>query len=475
MRITTALLVLLHAAAAAGAVYDVGPGYAYTGIGEVPWESLAAGDTVRIHHRAQPYKEKWVICRQGTAEQPIVVTGVPDGGGNLPVIDGAAATTRSALNFWNENRGVIKIGGANTPPDAMPRHIRLENLDITSGRPPYTFTGRDGQGTYSENAAAVYVEKGEHITIRNCILRDCGNGFFCGHEAADVRVQNSYIHANGITNSIYEHNNYTEANGIVFEYNRFGALRDGCGGNNLKDRSKGCVIRYNWIEAGNRQLDLVDSDYSSLYDAPEYRATYVYGNVLIEPDGAGNSQICHYGGDSDETNRYRAGTLYFYNNTVVSTRAGNTTLVRLSTDNETCDCRNNILYTSAAGSYLALLSENGTIRLYNNWIKEGWTKSHSNPAANVLDMAGTLTGTEPGFVDFDAQQFEPGATSSCVDAGGELAADVLPDHNVALQYVKHQSARARAAASRIDIGAFEYADPDAAPPASPRELRVSPR
>ena len=64
---------------------------------------------------------------------------------------------------------------------------------------------------------------------------------------------------------------------------------------------------------------------------PRYRETHVYGNILIEPDGAGNSQIVHYGGDSGTTEEYRKGDLYFYNNTVISTRSGNTTLVRLST------------------------------------------------------------------------------------------------------------------------------------------------
>ena len=40
--------------------------------------------------------------------------------------------------------------------------------------------------------------------------------------------------------------------------------------------------------------------------------------MLIEPDGAGNRQIVHYGGDNGTTAMYRKGTLFFYNNTVVS-------------------------------------------------------------------------------------------------------------------------------------------------------------
>src|SRR5690349_3916285 len=111
------------ACGASAALYEVGPGKAHTAIGTVPWESLQAGDTVLIYWRTNNYREKWVICRQGTLAAPITVRGVPGPGGQLPVIDGNGATTRSALNYWNENRGVIKIGGANVPPDTTPRNI----------------------------------------------------------------------------------------------------------------------------------------------------------------------------------------------------------------------------------------------------------------------------------------------------------------------------------------------------------------
>ena len=102
--------------------YDVGsePGM-LANIGDVPWESLAPGDWVLIHWRAEPYREKWVICRRGTAENPIVVSGIPGPGGELPVIDGRNATTRLALSYWNEVRGVVKIGA----PVCRPTLFRL--------------------------------------------------------------------------------------------------------------------------------------------------------------------------------------------------------------------------------------------------------------------------------------------------------------------------------------------------------------
>lgn len=453
-------IALLLAAALPASVtantYDVGDGLAYPSIGAVPWEALAPGDTVLIHQRLAAYHEKWVICRQGTAEHPIVIRGIPSAAGELPVVHGEDATTRPELNFWNEERGVIKIGGANVPSDTMPAYIIIENLEIRSGRPPYTFTGRYGLTSYVDNCAAIYIEKGEHIAIRGCTLRDCGNGLFCGHQTTDLAVEANWIYDNGIENDIYEHNNYTEAFGILFQFNHCGPLRTGCSGNNLKDRSAGTVIRYNWIEGGNRQLDLVDSDYAHLYADSLYRATFVYGNILIEPDGAGNSQILHYGGDSGATERYRKGTLYLHNNTIVSTRTGNTTLARLSTMEETCDARNNIVYTTASGSFLAMLSESGgVLHLRQNWLKTDWVLCHGSTPGIVHDH-GTIEGTEPGFVDLGTQDFALIESSPCVDAGAELDPEIAALHTPVFEYVRHALARPRPVHEILDIGAYEY-------------------
>src|SRR5215207_3446753 len=120
---------------------------------------------------------------------------------------------------------------------------------------PYANIG-DGGATqsYTANASAIYVEKGEHITVRDCLIHDSGNGFFVASSDAvsrDILVEGNHIYDNGNTGSIFEHNDYTAAVGIVFQYNRFGPLRAGASGNNLKDRSAGTVVRYNWIEGGN--------------------------------------------------------------------------------------------------------------------------------------------------------------------------------------------------------------------------------
>ncbi len=436
--------------------YNVGPGMPYDSIGAVPLESLNPGDTVKIHYRSLPYREKWVIGRAGTANQPIVFHGVPSTDGELPVIDGQNAVTRLQLDYWSENRGIINIGGSSIP-NQTPSYIIVEYLDIKSARPPYSFYDDQGQLTnYASNAASIYVVAGNNITIRNCVFHDCGNGFFVAHEAKNILVEGCTIYDNGIEGSIYEHNNYTEAQGIVFQFNHFSHLRAGCPGNNLKDRSSGCVIRYNWIEYGNRQLDLVDSDYPEIYNDTTYRKTFVYGNILIEQTDEGNSQIVHYGGDSGDTTHYRHGRLYFYNNTVISKRSGNTTLFRLSTNLESCDARNNIFYVTASGNRLAMLAENGFLVVRHNWLKPNWVVSHSNFQGTFIDSGGTVTGTEPGFLDFSSEDFHLTSTSQCRDTGTNLSPQVLPNHNVIYQYVKHCYGEPRPNNGIFDIGAFEY-------------------
>jgi hypothetical protein len=384
----------------------------------------------------------------------------PDG--QLPVINGNAATTRSALNYWNENRGVIKIGGASIPSDTVPRHIIVEKLDIRSARPPYTYTAANGSaGTYINNASAIYVEKGENITIRNCVMRDCGNGFFVASSStvasSNILVEGNYIYDNGNAASIFEHNNYTAAINITFQYNHFGPLRAGCSGNNLKDRSAGLIVRYNWIEGGNRQLDLVDAEDSILIkNHPRYRKTYVYGNVLIEPTADGNRQIAHYGGDSGTIADYRKGTLHFYNNTLVSTRTDRTTLLRLSTDEEHADCRNNILYVTAAGNTLSIVDGSGFVNLSHNWLKPGWVNTFGT-LTGVITNDANVTGTSPPFLDEAAKQYFLASASICVNAGIAMHTDVVASSTAPIRhYIPHQLNRPRPNYQGYDLGAYEY-------------------
>jgi hypothetical protein len=453
---------LLGAALAAAATYDVGPGQPLTAIGDAPWATLQPGDVVNIHWRPQPYREKWVICRQGTPAAPITVRGIPGPGGEKPVIDGGGATTAPGLNYWSEVRGIIKIGGANTPPDLMPRWIVVEGLDIRGARASATFTD-DGGATqsYQSNASAIYLEKGENIVVRDCDMHDCGNGFFVASSPAevsrDVLVAGNHIWDNGNAGSAFEHNSYTAAVGITFERNRYGPLAAGAIGNALKDRSAGLVVRWNWIEGGNRQLDLVDAEDSALIVGdPSYGETRVYGNVLIERDADGNRQMVHYGGDSGTVADYRKGVLRFYNNTLVSLRTDRTTLFRLSTNEETCDARNNIAWAAAAaGSTVSLIDVSGVLDWQRNLIAPGWRLSFGTFGGTFNDAGTSIEPASPGFVDLVGQDYRLAPGSPALDAAMALDAGAMPLHDLARQYVKHVADEPRPRDAALDVGAYE--------------------
>jgi len=449
--------ICLHAPTAGATVYEVGPGKTYANINDVPLEDLAGGDTLKIYYRSTPYKEKWVMCAPATESNPLVVEGVPDEGGNLPVIDGEDATTREETNYWGGARNIIKIGGSNIPychideGSPRPSYIMIKNLEIKNARPGIWFTGRDGLDEYWPMAACVQIEIGDHITLRDCIFHNTGNGVTTSHDSSEIVIEGCHIYDCGNVGSLYEHQTYTESQGIIYQYNHMGPLLEGASGNNIKDRSAGTVVRYNLLHNGNRELDLIDSEYQHIRDDSRYGKDFVYGNVIIEDNGDYGRQICHYGGDSGVTSRYRLGPLEFYNNTIISYRDNYTMIFRPQL--ATCDINywNNIAYcpNHSAGD-LHIREQLGTIWCANNWFPTGYNTS------NIDDGGGNITGTDPGFVDFQNQDFHLDSGSDCIDAGRSLPSNCLPLYDVNYQYVETADHESRPSDGSIDIGAYEY-------------------
>ena len=149
---------------------------------------------------------------------------------------------------------------------------------------------------------------------------------------------------------------------------------------------------------------------------------------------------------------YRKGTLYFFNNTVVSTRTGNTTLFRLSTNSETANCFNNIVYVTATGERLAMLDSYGILNIQNNWMKTDWVNSHSGLSGSLNDLGGNISGSMPGFADETEQDFHLIPASVCIDKG----TSVPGGYPVNYEYVKHLRKEERNISGIIDLGAYEY-------------------
>lgn len=458
-----------------GTDYQVGPGKQFESIGDVPLESLVAGDTVRIFWRAEGYHEKLMLGGQGTAEQPIRVCGVPGPGGELPVIDGEGATTRPELDFpfdGHQVRGLVIIGHKHDDSyDLAPSHITVEGLEIKNASPPFRFTDKAGSAaSYADNAAGIFVERGNHVTIRACEVHENANGLFIGTGGAeilteDVLIESNYIHDNGSLSDYNEHNVYNEASNVVYQFNRFGPTRGG-NGNNIKERSAGVVIRYNWIEDGAHLIDLVDAQEATDSVAlPSFHETFIYGNVLLRT-GYGPSMV-HYGGDSGQTENYRKGTLHFFANTVFVQNETyqdyeRSAVFEASTNDERIDARNNVFASSQEPTEIRAVTfmgdrddvAAGTLLLAGNWVMKGWTAFDPVPGPKVIGevdgLDSQIIGLDPPFTSVDGHDFLPATGGPLV--GGGAALDGLPA--VEHQYSPHQKAMARSDGAKLTIGAF---------------------
>ena len=174
-----------------GTDYHVGPGQAYANIGDVPWYKLGAGDTVYIHYRATPYKEKFLISGRGTPAQWLRVLGVPGPAGELPVISGDGATTSANMHYrWPDvtgnaviqTLGVVQIAVQSDPASGtapIPGYIEVANLQVQDGFSTYRFTAENGVAApYDGFAACIYARSPQHLLVRNNVLTNCGQGFY---------------------------------------------------------------------------------------------------------------------------------------------------------------------------------------------------------------------------------------------------------------------------------------------------------
>lgn len=460
-----------------GKDYPVGPGKTYETLGAVPWNDLAAGDTVRIFWRAEPYREKILLRGKGTKDQPIRVCGVPGPAGELPVISGDGATTRKDLAFggWRpmQDLGLVTIYDSQW--ESKPAHIVIEGLALTKANHSLSYTGTDGVvGPYSEGAACIWVQEGDNVVIRGNTITDCGNGIFTmsksdneGALTRDILIEGNYLYGNGVSGSYLQHNLYVQAVGAIYQYNYFGRNRPGAEGGNLKDRTAGTIVRYNYFEGGMRQLDLVEvQEHDQLVIGvpgtdERYRKSYVYGNLIRVVGSKDGARVIHYGYDSIPENT-RKGTLYCFNNTILmqsdQSKYWRQRVLDVSTNEETVEFFNNIVLLIAetngqTPSELNLLAEAGIINLGPNLISKGWIEG--------FNTSGTLNGTN--------NLIEIGDATKVIDIGtlapvqGSPALDTalglpgtLAEHPLLYQYKDRQQGESRTiCGGGLDYGALE--------------------
>ncbi len=505
----TLALALLTTVAAHAVTYEVGLAVGQMpNLSNVPWGTLQPGDTVNIHPKPGGYHEIIQVSAAGTAAAPILIRGIPDANGTLPVIDGDGAVMDPHVDFRNpvfENFGVIIV----TPRTkgyiygkTFPAYITLESLDIRNALYDATgarhFTDQHGATRiYDTFACGIYIEFAQHLTVRGCEISFNGNGIFANSKngpaqsSSDLLIEKNYIHDNGqpsiagLTNGYHEHNIYIESVGAVYQYNRFGPLRAACHGCMIKDRSSGCIIRYNEVVSteASEMFAILDPQGGSGYidQQTDYRDAFVYGNVItLQSAGFGGANIVWFAacnGASSYPTQHR-GTLHFYHNTVVNHQP--TTGAFFLTDTaytgaspifEQVDARNNIFYSDTAiqnniyqAFHFGVTNAAATINLGLNWVspltQAGWINHSPNLIVNGwanLVVGDYLGKNNPAFAAPAALDYNLTTGSDAIDLAGPLSAAALAKGlTVDQQYVSPQSFAARPVlGANSDLGAFE--------------------
>jgi len=388
-------------------IYEIGPGKKYTDLNQIPRESLQKSTLILIYYRDEPYKNKFVVNVAATENEPVVILWIADVNWNLPKIDWNGAITRQELDYRNEERSLIKIWWSSKPDESIkPSRIYIENLDIYGAKYGKSFND-DGWNNknYSKNATCVHMEYGDHIFLKNNHIHNCSNGIFTTHFTDHIWIEWNKIYANWNVDDGYCHNTYTESQNIVYRNNFMWDLLAGSKWTNLKDRSAGTIIEFNWIEWWNRQLDLVETTHEELLQLPQYQETFVRGNILIEKRDEWNGQIMHYGGDGWDKSFYRNGKLYFYNNTVVSKRTNYTTLINLSLNEAKLLADNNIFYTSAGPKNFAISDGRWQISLENNLLPEQRKNTHNADFDGNINLKNNIVSMDPWFIDVNNNNY----------------------------------------------------------------------
>ena len=365
-----------------GGDYEVGTGKEYTTVTSVPAiTSWTPGTIMRIWNtdttgsNPSTYHEYFQIKNSGTATQPVIVCGVPDSYGNLPILDGQNAVGQSDISNGGgaAGAGIMSLWpGPGTPYNywqsgsAGPSYVSITGLHLRHAGNTYGYTPPAGgaQVAWSAAAACVNVRSGAYVDVSGNDMDTCGNGFFSDDNSATywwslvtqlVTVTGNHIHGSGEAGSDSYHQVYFQSFYGLMQGNRIDNYRSTASGSNIKWRGVEGIFRYNYLSEGPvRSFDLVENQ-----DAPQYttfegvginnksylgapgdttcadsyycsgdtaganiiaayqesaQKDFIYGNEIFAGPAAG--QQIHYAADVLGGMTNRNGTLYFYSNTL---------------------------------------------------------------------------------------------------------------------------------------------------------------
>ncbi|MCP3999942.1 MAG: PKD domain-containing protein, partial [Gammaproteobacteria bacterium] len=201
-------------------------------------------------------------------------------------------------------------------------HYLIQNIRLVDTRSTNSFTHNGVTESYLGFSRAIWSAGGQYITLQGMVVENNGSGVFIqanddpGSLSKAWIIKGSKFENNGHGNR--DHQVYFQAVSDPGEYNivegcYFGAPTPGQESiAQLKMRSTGVVVRYNYFNSAHRTLDIVEaqdaipdwmySHYLQQEILDYYRTSYVYGNIFVNDHQASSGQPSvrplHFGADS---------------------------------------------------------------------------------------------------------------------------------------------------------------------------------
>jgi hypothetical protein len=359
-----------------GGDYEVGAGKQYHTLQSTPAaNSLTPGSIIRVWNtdttgtNPSTYHEYYQIASTGTATQPVILCGVPDSTGNLPVIDGSNATAQAGVSTDGAaaGSGIISVWaggyGRATPyghwqdGSAGPSYVSITGLRIVHGTPNYNYTPPGG-GTptpYGGFTACLNIRSGAYIDMGGNQMDTCGLGVFTDDNGNSgwvditqlVTITGNDVRNAGISGDNHEHAAYVQTWYALLQGNLWEAYNPQAAGSDIKWRGVEGIFRYNNIASGAQRLfDLVEEQDATSFITFEgflglpgdtncddnaycqgdtlspnilagyqesFQKDFIYGNELY---GTSAVQQIHYLADNISGMSVRNGTMYFFSNTL---------------------------------------------------------------------------------------------------------------------------------------------------------------
>ena len=411
--------------------YNIGqPGSPYQELSDIQWNSLQPGDIVNVFWREEPYTERLLLNPQGTAEQPIIIQGVPGPNGELPVLDSDGATTPQQFSNFNlayrqELGGSIYIGPPSSYPDPseIPEHITISGFEITGAGQGNSFTDTAGITHSYVGSAGVYVKGGDFVTIQDNYIHHNGMGVFSNsnHEyeiTENLVIKGNTFDQNGVNGSYLRHHVYTEGVNTTVDDNVFLEKIAGDQGSLVKMRDVGVTISNNEfgsspghiIDLGDVQSDAMVAAGLNVSSA-FHHDNHIFGNTINASTGN-----IYLGGDSlgkenVSSETYRK-SVEFHDNSISFTsdrddqwRLG---ILRAPGSEQTFNIANNDFNASSATpgalpTNFALMADDGNLNVTGPNTVENTIQQWSDNAT----QNGTITGWDLLTIDGPVDDPDP--------------------------------------------------------------------